>query len=93
MEQTITKKDIAQLLSEKFDLKKKDAQNYVNFIFDTMSDALCQSKNVDISGFGKFVLGERAERQGMNPATKEKITIPAKTTLKFKASRTLKNNL
>ena len=46
---------------------------------------------VDISGFGKFEVKTRAERVGINPATKEKITVPASKTPGFKASKSLKD--
>ena len=46
---------------------------------------------VDIYGFGKFSLSERAARMGLNPATGEKIEIPASKAVKFKASKSLKD--
>ena len=42
-------------------------------------------------GFGKFSISERAARTGINPATKEKIEIAASKSVKFKASKALKD--
>jgi DNA-binding protein HU-beta len=42
-----------------------------------------------LPGFGKLVLSERRAREGRNPQTGETIQIPAKTTLKFRVSRTM----
>ncbi len=43
-----------------------------------------------LPGFGKLVLAERKAREGRNPATGETIQIPAKTTIKFRLSKTMK---
>ncbi len=44
-----------------------------------------------IPGFGKLVKAERQARPGRNPQTGEPLTIPAKTTVKFRLSKTLKD--
>ena len=81
MSNVINKKDLAEKLAEEFGCSKKDATAYVQFVFDT----------VDVFGFGKFSISERAARTGINPATKEKIEIAASKSVKFKASKALKD--
>lgn len=44
-------------------------------------------------GFGKFEVTERSARTGINPATKEKIEIPASKSVKFKPSKALKDQV
>lgn len=39
---------------------------------------------ISLVGFGTFSVSERAARQGINPATKQPISIAAKTVAKFK---------
>lgn len=46
-----------------------------------------------LPGFGKLVLSERKAREGRNPQTGESIQIPAKTTLKFRVGKGLKDNV
>ena len=46
-------------------------------------------EKVQLVGFGTFEVNERPERQGVNPATGEKITIAAKKVVKFKAGADL----
>jgi len=48
-----------------------------------------EGDKVALLGFGTFSVTERPERQGINPATKEKITIAAKKVVKFKAGSAL----
>ena len=62
----------------------------VETVFNVITKALSEGNKVDISGFGKFEVSERAERNGINPSTKETITIAATKTPKFKASKALK---
>ena len=56
-----------------------------------VSDALTSGDRVQLIGFGTFETVERAERKGHNPKTKEEITIPASTSVKFKAGKALKD--
>ena len=46
---------------------------------------------VALVGFGTFSAAERGERSGINPATKQAITIPAKKVVKFKAGNELES--
>lgn len=48
---------------------------------------------MSISGFGKFVVKDRPERQGRNPATGEAITIAASKNVAFTAAKGLKDKL
>jgi DNA-binding protein HU-beta len=46
-----------------------------------------------LPGFGKLVLSERKAREGRNPQTGETIQIPAKTTLKFRLGKSIKDTV
>lgn len=89
----LNKKSLASDIADKHDLTKKEALAIVDSVFEEIKNCLANEGKVDISGFGKFEVVERKERQGINPSTKEKITIPASKTLKFKASKVLKDTI
>ena len=91
MSNVVNKKDLVEKLAEEFGCSKKDATAYVQCVFDTIADTLKNDGTVDVFGFGKFSLSERAARTGINPATKEKIEIAASKSVKFKASKSLKD--
>ena len=93
MSNVVNKKDLAEKLSEEFGCSKKDATAYVQCVFDTIADTLKNEGTVDVFGFGKFSVSERAARAGINPATKEKIEIAASKSVKFKASKSLKDSV
>lgn len=69
---------------------KKQAQQAVEAIFDTILKTLSQGEEVNITGFGAFRVVKRAARMGINPKTGEKIQIAASVKPKFRAGKLLK---
>ncbi|MDP9313227.1 MAG: HU family DNA-binding protein [Chloroflexota bacterium] len=53
-----------------------------------ISAAVAEGNRYQLSGFGTFETRERSERQGMNPQTKTKMTIPASKAVGFKPAST-----
>lgn len=70
-------------------LSKADSKKALDAVLDAISGALKEGDEVAILGFGTFSINERPARDGINPATKEKITIAAKKVVKFKAGAEL----
>lgn len=87
----MNKKELIKAISEKLGVTQKAAGEQVDAILEVITEALAAGDEVSLTGFGKFSVTERAERQGVNPATLEKITIKASKSPKFKASKTLKD--
>ena len=69
---------------------KKQAQEAVDAIFDTIVKTMGRGEEIAITGFGTFKVVKRAAREGRNPATGEKIQIAASTKPKFRAGKLLK---
>ena len=74
-------------------LSKADSKKALDAVLDAISGALKEGDKVAILGFGTFSINERPAREGINPATKEKITIAAKKVVKFKAGAELADAL
>ena len=89
----MNKTELANAIAEDTGLSKKDAEAAVKSFVDTVSKELVAGNDVQIIGFGTFTTAERAEREGINPLTKEKITIAASKSAKFKAGKALKDLL
>lgn len=70
-------------------LTKADSKKALDAALDAISSALAGGDKVAILGFGTFALNERPAREGINPRSKEKITIAAKKVVKFKAGAEL----
>lgn len=62
-------------------------------ILKTISETLAKSEKINLVGFGSFSVVERSARTGINPATKESISIEAKKVVKFKAGSELANTI
>ncbi len=93
MSNIVNKKALAEVIAAKTGMTKKAATETVEMIFDEITSSLTNGDKVDISGFGRFEVKERAERTGINPATKEKITVPATRVPSFKAAKALKETV
>jgi DNA-binding protein HU-beta len=72
---------------------KKHAGQAVEAVLDTISDALARGEDVNFTGFGKFSVAERGPRQGVNPRTGERITIPGGRVPRFSAGAGLKSKV
>ncbi len=70
---------------------KKAASDAVEAVIDGIVDSLKSGEDVNFTGFGKFSVNERGPRQGVNPRTGERITIPGGKVPKFSAGAGLKN--
>ena len=89
----MTKAEFTDRVAAKSGLSKRDAANAVDAFLDSITDALRSGDTVSFTGFGKFSPQHRKERQGVNPLTGEKVTIPAARVPKFSAGSQLKQAL
>ncbi len=89
----VTKKELAEALAEEYGYSKKESLELVNSLFKKIEDTLAAGNTVDVSGFGKFVVKERAARQGINPATGEKVKIAASKAPAFRPAKALKESV
>ncbi len=72
---------------------KKAASDAVDAVLETITDALSNGGEVSFTGFGKFHVAERGPRQGVNPRTGERITIPGGRVPRFSAGSALKSKV
>ena len=90
----MNKAELAQLLAEKMNISKKEAEDMLNTFVDLVIATLKKGDEVVLTGFGAFTSKTRAARTGVNPQNPtEKIQIPAVRVPKFKAGKALKDAL
>lgn len=65
-------------------VNKEVAKKALNATVEALKEALIAGDKIQLVGFGTFSVSERPAREGINPATKEKIQISAKKIAKFK---------
>jgi len=82
-----------QLASDERLGSKKAASDAVDAVLETIAGALSNGEEVAFTGFGKFHVAERGPRQGVNPRTGERITIPGGKVPRFSAGSALKSQV
>jgi DNA-binding protein HU-beta len=81
---------LVSAIAEKTEISKKDVETVLDTMTEIITKTIHNGEKVTLTGFGTFRASKRAERIGINPQTKEKITIPAMTLPKFTAGKALK---
>ena len=90
---TLTRAEIAEAMNRKLGLSRSESLTMVESILGHMSDALAQGDNLKISGFGTFLLRDKAQRIGRNPKTGVEVPITPRRVLTFRASQMLKDRI
>ena len=81
----MNKTELIEKIAVGAELSKADAKKALEATIEAIKNALVEGDKIQLIGFGTFSVSERPAREGINPATKEKITIAAKKVAKFKA--------
>ena len=84
------KKEIVNKVAEEVGLTKKQSAMAIEAFLDTVKGSLAKGDAVLLTGFGKFEVRTRESREGINPRTLEKITLPQSKYPAFKAGKALK---
>ena len=85
----MNKTELIEKIALGAELSKADAKKALEATIEAIKNALVDGDKIQLIGFGTFSVSERPAREGINPATKEKITIAAKKVAKFKAGAEL----
>ena len=85
----MNKTELIEKIAVGAELSKADAKKALEATIEAIKNALVGGDKIQLIGFGTFSVSERPAREGINPATKEKITIAAKKVAKFKAGAEL----
>jgi DNA-binding protein HU-beta len=89
----MNKSELINALSEETNFSKKDIAKVLASFTRIVEKSLRRGDKVSITGFGTYWLSKRPARVGINPATKERINLPAINTPRFKPGKHLKEQL
>ncbi len=89
----MNKTELIAAMAEKAELSKKDSEAALKAFIDVVTDELKNDGKVQLVGFGTFEVAKRAAREGINPLTKQPMSIPASKAPKFKAGKALKETV
>lgn len=87
----MTKSQMLGALSEETGMTKKDIAGLMDALSGMAYKEVKKNGEFVLPGFGKLVKARRKARMGVNPATGEKIKIPAKTVVKFRLAKAAKD--
>lgn len=83
----MTKKELTALVAQQTVLTNASASQAVDTVFNALKEGLKNGESTTIQGFGTFGIKQRNERNGINPSTKQPMTIPARKMAKFTPSK------
>ncbi len=89
----MNKTELINSIAEKAGLTKVEAKAALEAAIETVTEAIVKGDKVALLGFGTFSVAAKDARTGINPRTKEKIEIPARKSVKFKAGAELAGKL
>ena len=89
----MNKSELIEALALTNNLSYKKAEEVINTIFDSMTDALLTGERIEIRGFGSFVIKEYEAYVGRNPKTGDTIDVKPKKLPFFKVGKELKERV
>ncbi|MGE4618367.1 MAG: HU family DNA-binding protein [Planctomycetota bacterium] len=90
---TVTKRDLVQRISEATGVQQQKAKEVIQGFLDQIISELATGNRLEFRDFGVFEPKSKAPRTARNPRTGERIQVPEKVTVKFKAGRMMKEQM
>jgi len=88
-----TKASIIEKIAEKYNPPAHDAEKIVEDILEIIKSTLESGEDLMITGFGKFLVNEKSQRKGRNPATGENMMLKKRRIVTFKCAGKLKDRI
>ncbi|HET7712036.1 MAG TPA: HU family DNA-binding protein [Thermoanaerobaculia bacterium] len=85
------KGDVINAIAEQAGISKKEASAAFDAFVGYISETCQRGDRCAVPGLGSFSISQRKAREGRNPRTNEKITIPASKNVRFKAGKDLRD--
>lgn len=89
----MNKSELVNEVSEETTFSKKDVARVLESVIRTIQRALKKGERVSLPSFGSWDLSRRKARKGINPATRETIDLPAVTVARFRAGKSLREDV
>ena len=86
----MTRTQLIEALAKEAGSEKKQAKGFLEAFTTLVEKSMKKHDDIPLSGLGKFKVVKRKARMGRNPQTGEAIKIPAKTVLKFRIAKAMK---
>jgi integration host factor subunit alpha len=90
---TLTKEKITDGIYDQVGLSKGQSRSVLQSLLEIIKQTLERGDDLLISGFGKFVVKNKAARRGRNPQTKEDLRLKARRVVVFRTSGVLRRKI
>ena len=90
---TLTKAGMVEQLFDELGLNKREAKELVEMFFEEVKTGLEKGQNIKLSGYGNFILRDKAQRPGRNPKSGEAIPVSARRVVTFRPGQKLKQRV
>ena len=87
----MNKSELVEQIAQRSGLSKDQAGEALGATIAAIEDSLAAGEEIAITGFGKFSVAHRSAREGVNPATGERIQIAASKAPRFSPGAKLKD--
>lgn len=87
----MNKAELIERMAKSSKMPKSVCKKILETFIDTVEKTLKSGNSVVLTGFGTFGVMKRKARLGVNPATKQKMNIPAKKVARFRPGRKLRD--
>ena len=89
----MNKGELVDRIAQKATVTKKQADAVLSAAIETIMEAVAEDDKVTLVGFGSFERRHRKEREGRNPKTGEKMSIPETYVPAFSAGKLFKEKV
>jgi len=90
---TLTKEKLIDNIYNQVGLSKNQSRRVIESLLEIIKQTVEKGENLLISGFGKFIVKDKAARKGRNPQTKEDLKLRARKVVVFRTSGVLRKKI
>jgi DNA-binding protein HU-beta len=89
----INRTNFIEQLALSMGISKVQAEEVLANVLDLIVENVAEGTDVNLTGFGSFYQITRKQRQGINPKTGAKMTIPASKSAGFRVGKKFKDTI
>jgi len=90
---TLTKDQLISSIGNRLGISRFESSRIIEAVLETVKSSLSDGEDVLISGFGKFIVREKAARRGRNPQTGQDLTLEPRRVITFKCASVMRDRI
>jgi len=90
---TLSKDHLVSSIGNRLGISRFESSRIIEAVLETVKSSLSDGEDVLISGFGKFIVREKAARRGRNPQTGQDLTLEPRRVITFKCASVMRDRI